>query len=81
MTQVAFVKTGDRGEGVHKAIDLLGINPVDRKSVFLKPNLNSADPAPGSTHPDVLRATITKLREMGAQGITLGDRSGMGTTT
>jgi uncharacterized protein (DUF362 family) len=29
----------------------------------------------------VLRATIMKLREMGAQGITLGDRSGMGTTT
>ena len=81
MAQVAFVKTSDRAEGVRKAIDLLGINLVDRKSVFLKPNLNSADPAPGSTHPDVLRATITKLREMGAQEITLGDRSGMGTTT
>jgi uncharacterized protein (DUF362 family) len=81
LAQVTFVKTSDRAAGVHKAIDLLGRNPVNSKSVFIKPNFNSADPTPGSTHPDVLRATITKLREMGAQGITLGDRSGMGTTS
>jgi uncharacterized protein (DUF362 family) len=80
MAQVAFVKTSDRAEGVRKAIDLLGFNPVDRQSVFLKPNFNSADPAPGSTHPEVLRATVGKLREMGAQEISVGDRSGMGGT-
>ena len=80
MTQVSFVMTSDRSEGVQKAIDLLGINPVDGKSVFLKPNFNSSDPAPGSTHPDVLRTTIGKLREMGAKEISLGDRSGMGRT-
>ena len=80
MAKVAFVMTSDRSEGVRKAIDLLGINPVAGKSVFLKPNFNSSDPAPGSTHPDVLRATIGKLREMGAQEISLGDRSGMGET-
>jgi uncharacterized protein (DUF362 family) len=80
MAQVAFVKTSDRAEGVRKAIDLLGINPVDSKSVFIKPNFNSADPAPASTHPEVLRATVGKLREMGAQEISLGDRSGMGST-
>jgi uncharacterized protein (DUF362 family) len=78
--KIAFVKTSDRLDGVRKAIDLLGINPFSGKSVFLKPNLNSADPPPGSTHPDVLRATIAKLRDLGAQAITLGDRSGMGTT-
>ena len=80
VAEVAFVMTSDRSEGVRKAIDLLGINPVAGKSVFLKPNFNSSDPAPGSTHPDVLRATIGKLREMGAQEISLGDRSGMGET-
>jgi uncharacterized protein (DUF362 family) len=77
---VSFVKTTDRSEGVRKAIDLLGINPVEGKSVLLKPNFNSADPAPGSTHPDVLRALVLKLKEMGAQSITVGDRSGMGVT-
>ncbi len=46
--------------------------------VLVKPNFNSADPAPASTHPDVLRATIVKLQEMGAARITVGDRAGQG---
>ena len=80
VAQVAFVKTSDRASGVRRAIDLLGINPVSGKSVFLKPNFNSADPPPSSTHPDVLRSLILKLDEMGAGSITIGDRSGMGNT-
>jgi uncharacterized protein (DUF362 family) len=78
--KVAFVKTRNRADGVRRAIELLGDNPVGGKNVFLKPNFNSADPAPGSTHPDTLRALVLKLQEMGAQAITLGDRSGMGDT-
>lgn len=77
IARIAFVKTKDRVEGVHKAIDLLGINPVGGKRVFLKPNFNSFDPAPGSTHPEVLSALVMALKEMGAKGITVGDRSGM----
>jgi uncharacterized protein (DUF362 family) len=80
VSKVAFIKTTDRAEGVRRAIDLLDLNPVDGKRVFLKPNFNSDDPAPGSTHPDVLRAMVLKLQEMGAAGITVGDRSGMGNT-
>lgn len=79
-SQVAFVKTNNRAEGVRQAIALLGINPVLGKSVFLKPNFNSSDPTPGSTHPDVLTALVTTLKEMGASNITVGDRSGMGNT-
>ncbi|OGO28970.1 MAG: hypothetical protein A2Z16_05195 [Chloroflexi bacterium RBG_16_54_18] len=79
-SKVAFVKTGNRTEGVHKAIDLLKTNPVAGKNVFIKPNFNSADPTPGSTHPDVLTALVLKLKEMGAVKITVGDRSGMGDT-
>jgi uncharacterized protein (DUF362 family) len=75
---VALVRTNDRAEGVRRAIELLGINPVAQKTVLVKPNLNSIDPAPASTHPDVLRATIVKLQEMGAGRITVGDRSGQG---
>ena len=78
--RVAFVRTTDRSAGVRKAIDLLGINPVAGKTVFIKPNFNSSDPAPGSTHPDTLRSLVLKLREMEAQEITMGDRSGMGLT-
>ncbi len=78
--RVALVRTEDRAEGVRRALDILGINPVQGKRVFLKPNFNSADPAPGSTHPDVLRAYVQRLWEMGAGSLTLGDRSGMGNT-
>lgn len=80
MAKIAFVKTTDRSTGVRKAIELLGINPAAGKKVMLKPNFNSADPTPGSTHPDVLRTLVNVLQEMGAQGITVGDRSGMGNT-
>ena len=79
-SQVALVRTSDRAQGVRQAIELLGVNPVEGKKVFLKPNLNSADPAPGSTHPDVLRSLVLKLQEMGASALTVGDRSGMGDT-
>ena len=74
------MKTASRAEGVRRAVELLGVNPIRGRKVLLKPNFNSADPAPGSTHPDTLRAMITQLREMGAGAITLGERSGMGDT-
>ncbi len=78
VAKIAFVKTRDRAAGVREAIKLLDINPVQGKRVLLKPNFNSADPAPASTHPSTLRTLIETLQEMGAQHITLADRSGMG---
>jgi uncharacterized protein (DUF362 family) len=78
--QIAFVKTQDRAAGVNKALDLLGINPVQGKSIFLKANFNSADPAPGSTHSETLRTLVQRLQTMGVKHITIGDRSGMGNT-
>ena len=80
MGQVAFVKTSDRGDGVRRALDLLDVNPVRGKDLFLKPNFNSADPAPGSTHNDTLREMVLYLQKQGAERITVGDRSGMGDT-
>lgn len=80
IARIALVKTRDRAEGVRGAIQLLGINPAAGKDIFLKPNFNSADPTPGSTHPEVLVALVMALKEMGAQKITVGDRSGMGNT-
>ncbi|HUW11343.1 MAG TPA: DUF362 domain-containing protein, partial [Anaerolineae bacterium] len=50
------------------------------KQVLLKPNFNSTDPPPGSTHPDVLRTLVGELRQRGAASITVADRSGMGST-
>jgi len=80
MSKVAFVKTNDRVAGVHAAMELMPLPDVKDRSVFLKPNLNSADPTPGSTHPDVLRSLVRALQEGGARRIVVGDRSGMGNT-
>jgi uncharacterized protein (DUF362 family) len=74
------VRTRDRAQGVRRALALLGGAPVHGLDVLLKPNFNSSDPAPASTHPDTLRALIEALREMGAGAITIADRSGMGNT-
>jgi uncharacterized protein (DUF362 family) len=81
MTKVALVNTKDRGKGVRQAIDLLGLKSFRGKSVVLKPNFNSADPAPGSTHNDTLRSLILSLQQMGAKQITLAERSGPGDST
>jgi uncharacterized protein (DUF362 family) len=78
--RVAFVKTTNRSAGVGRAIDLLGLEKFRGKDLFVKPNLNSADAAPGSTHEETLLALVRKLKSMGAGPLTIGDRSGMGNT-
>ena len=79
-SRVAVIKTSNRAEGVVRAIELLELPSFGGRTVFLKPNFNSADATPGSTHPDTLRALIEQLRSRGAGPITVGDRSGMGNT-
>ena len=75
-TTISLVRTQNRLEGVPRAIALLQSNPVDGKAVVLKPNFNTADPAPGSTHNDTLRALVSTLKQMGATRITLAERCG-----
>lgn len=78
--KVAFVKTPDRVQGVRQALQLLGPLGLAGQRVLLKPNFNSADPTPGSTHPDVLRTLVEELWAQQASAITVADRSGMGDT-
>jgi len=74
--RVALIKTSDRASGIKRAIELLEINPVRGKKVLLKPNFNTADPFPASTHNDTLTHLILKMKDMGAENITIGERSG-----
>ena len=74
--RVSLVNTSDRESGIKKAIELLGINPVRGKNVLLKPNFNTADAFPGSTHNDTLINLVLHLRSMKAKSITIGERSG-----
>lgn len=81
MTKISLVRTTDRAEGVKRAVALLQSNPVGGTPVTLKPNFNSADAAPGSTHNDTLNALVLTLQKMGATRITLAERSGPGDST
>ena len=75
-TIIALVKTQDRNQGVKEAIKLLSLASPKGKNVIIKPNFNTADPTPGSTHNDTLRTLILELKARGAARITVGERSG-----
>jgi len=75
MSRVALVKTDNRKNGVKTSLKVLHINPVKGKDVLIKPNFNTADITPGSTHNDTLVALVEEIWEMGAKSISLGERS------
>ncbi len=75
-SRIVLVKTDDRSEGVKICLDLLNINPIRGKSVLVKPNFNTSDETPGSTHNDTLKAILARARDMGAKKLVVGDRSG-----
>ncbi len=75
MSRVVLLKTENRREGVKKSLDALVMNPCRGKDVLIKPNFNTADLTPGSTHNDTLVGLVEKVWEMGAKSISLGERS------
>jgi uncharacterized protein (DUF362 family) len=74
-SRVAFLKAEDRAAAVAETIDALGVNPAQNRHVLIKPNFNTADVCPGSTHNDTLKALIEKIWAMGAKTVSLGERS------
>jgi uncharacterized protein (DUF362 family) len=79
-TRVAIVRAEERRDGIRRALALLGAGGLEKKHVVVKPNFNSADPFPGSTHPDALEELVGWLGRAGAARVTVADRSGMGDT-
>jgi uncharacterized protein (DUF362 family) len=74
-SRVVLKKTANRKQGVQASLKALGINPMKGKNVLIKPNFNTADATPGSTHNDTLVALVEEIWAMGAKSITLGERS------
>ncbi|UCG66997.1 MAG: DUF362 domain-containing protein [Deltaproteobacteria bacterium] len=74
-SRVALLSTEDRKSAVASSIDALNINPVKNKDVLIKPNFNTADLCPGSTHNDTLVALVEEAWKMGAKSVRLGERS------
>jgi uncharacterized protein (DUF362 family) len=75
-SRVALVRTSERKRGVTEVLKLLDLRNIAGKRVVLKPNFNSADETPGSTHNDTLAQLVTELHERGARSVTLGESSG-----
>lgn len=75
-TRLALVTTEDRKSGVKAVLDLLGVPSAQGEGVFIKPNFNTSDPPPGSTHNDTLSALVRYMQEHDSGSIMVGDRSG-----
>ena len=74
--KVYLISTGDRRAGVQRCLGHIGPLDYSGKRVFIKPNFNTADPAPGSTHHDTLDELLRHLRAANPAKLTLGERSG-----
>ncbi len=75
-SRVALVRTEDRKDGVRRVLKLFAPEGIDGRRMVLKPNLNTADPTPGSSHPDTISQLVTEMQERGAREVTLGESSG-----
>lgn len=88
VSPVALLKTNNaygsvsdlRASAVPQLLDLLQPESFTDKTVFIKPNYNTGDPAPAATDTDLLNSLITEIENTQAGQITIGDRSGMATT-
>jgi uncharacterized protein (DUF362 family) len=78
--KVALVRSEDRAQGIAAALKLISFPSPNGKKVLIKPNFNTADPAPGSTHNDVLRQLVREMKSRGASRLTVGDSCGPGNT-
>ncbi len=78
--KVALVRSEDRIQGTAAALKLISFPSPEGKNVLLKPNFNTADPAPGSTHNDALRQLVEEMRDRGASDLTVGESCGPGST-
>jgi uncharacterized protein (DUF362 family) len=76
MSQVALVKIKERKQGVSEVLSMFDYPTMKGKRVLIKPNFNTADPTPGSTHNDTLRQLLLVIQNEGAISVTVGDRSG-----
>jgi uncharacterized protein (DUF362 family) len=78
--KVALVRSEDRMQGTAAALKLISFPSPKGKSVLLKPNFNTADPPPGSTHNDALRQLVREMNDRGASRIAVGESCGPGMT-
>ena len=78
--KVALVRGDDRIQSTAAALKLISFPSPKGKNVLIKPNFNTADTPPGSTHNDTIRQLVREMNDRGASGLTLGESCGPGDT-
>jgi len=79
-SKVAVALDPDRKRAARNVVKEIGLPIIKGRSVLIKPNFNTADPAPGSTHNDTLLALVEMLKVEAPRSLTVADRSGPAST-
>ncbi len=74
-SKVIFLQTEDRKQGMKTLFKALKGGSIKGKNVLIKPNFNTADPTPGSTHNETLTALAEEVWKAGAKSVSVGERS------
>lgn len=78
--KVTVALEANRHLATKKVVSAIGMPYMEGKEVLIKPNLNTSDPPPGSTHIDTLSSMLEMIKPDSPQKIIVGDRSGPMTT-
>lgn len=79
-SKVYIIKTTDRVAGIQALLEKVDLSVLHNKKIIIKPNYNSDDPFPATTHFDTLRTVIRAVKAVTPESITITERSGMGDT-
>lgn len=79
-TPVYLIKTTDRVAGIEMLLKKIDLSTLSGKKIVIKPNFNSNDPFPATTHLDTIKTVIKALKTVSPESITIVERSGMGNT-
>ncbi|MDD1756083.1 MAG: DUF362 domain-containing protein [Methanomassiliicoccales archaeon] len=74
--KVAIALDTDRSRATRKVADAIGMPYLEGKDVLIKPNFNTSDPAPGSTHLDTLSSVVSMVKQGKPSNLVVADRSG-----
>ncbi|HIH94245.1 TPA: DUF362 domain-containing protein [Methanosarcina acetivorans] len=76
MVLVGFSRNKDTLESIRTAVELAGgLGIREGETVLIRPNANTADPAPGSTNPEVLRGAIREVKKYNPGKIIVAEKS------
>jgi uncharacterized protein (DUF362 family) len=75
-SKVLVCSNTDREGAANALMAAADLGSMAGKTVMIKPNLNTADPAPGSTDVSTLRTVLSTIMDLSPAKVIVGDRSG-----